>query len=100
MSEKEKEIMDATEEDFETSFVTLVDEDGTEREFEVLEILEVEDKEYVVIAPPEGEEDEDEALVFRLVTDETTGEETLLDIESDEEWDKVAEIYMGMDEEE
>ena len=98
MSDKEKELLE--EEEFEVNFVTLIDEDGTEREFEVLQIMEVEGKQYVVIAPPEGEEDEDEALVFRLEVDPETKEELLVDIEDDDEWDTVAEAYMGMEEEE
>ncbi len=97
MSEKEKDLLE--EEGFETNLVTLIDEDGTEREFEVLEIIEVDEQEYVVIAPPEGEEDEDEALVFRLEMDGETGEELLVDIEDDDEWEKVAAAYMAEDEE-
>ena len=77
----------------------MVDEDGTEREFEVLEIMEVDEQEYVVIAPPEGEEDEDEALVFRLEVDPKTNEELLVDIEDDDEWEKVAAAYMAEDDE-
>ncbi|MDO4541261.1 MAG: DUF1292 domain-containing protein [Bacillota bacterium] len=96
MSDKEKDLL---EEEFETNLVTLISEDGTEREFEVLEILEVDEQEYVVIAPPEGEDDEDEALVFRLEVDEKTGEEMLIDIEDDDEWDKVAAAYMAEEEE-
>lgn len=98
MSENEKDIL-TEEEGFETNLVTLIDEDGTEREFEVLEIMEVNDQEYVIIAPPEGEEDEDEALVFRLEVDPKTGEELLVDIEDDEEWERVAAAYMAEDEE-
>ncbi len=97
MSEKEKEILE--EKGYETNLVTLVDEDGTEREFEVLEIMEVDEQEYVVIAPPEGEEDEDEALVFRLEVDPKTNEELLVDIEDDDEWEKVAAAYMAEDDE-
>lgn len=87
-------------EEYEVNLVTLIDEDGTERDFEVLEIIEVDGAEYVVIAPPEGDEDEDEALIFRLEVDPKTKEELLVDIEDDDEWDKVAEVYMGMVEEE
>ena len=87
-------------EEYEVNLVTLIDEDGTERDFEVLEIIEVDGAEYVVIAPPEGDEDEDEAMIFRLEVDPNTKEELLVDIEDDDEWDKVAEVYMGMVEEE
>lgn len=87
------------EEEFEVQLVTLVDEDGNEQEFEVIEIFEVDGKEYVAIAPPEGEEDDDEVMVFRLEVDEN-GEELLHDIEDDDEWNKVADAYMALDDEE
>lgn len=98
MTDKDMEMLE--NEEYEVNLVTLIDEDGTERDFEVLEIIEVDGAEYVVIAPPEGDEDEDEALIFRLKVDPKTKEELLVDIEDDDEWDKVAEVYMGMVEEE
>ncbi len=98
MTDKDMEMLE--NEEYEVNLVTLIDEDGTERDFEVLEIIEVDGAEYVVIAPPEGDEDEDEALIFRLEVDPKTKEELLVDIEDDDEWDKVAEVYMGMVEEE
>ena len=94
MTDKDMEFLE--DEQFEVNLVTLIDEDGTERDFEVLEIIEVDGKEYAVIAPPEGDEDEDEALIFRLEVDPKTKEETLRNIEDDDEWDKEAEVYMGM----
>ena len=87
------------EEDFDVQLVTLIDEDGNEQDFEVIEIFEVDGKEYVAIAPPLGEEDDDEVMVFRLEVD-GNGEELLHDIEDDAEWDKVADAYMALDEEE
>ena len=98
MTDKDMEMLE--NEEYEVNLVTLIDEDGTERDFEVLEIIEVDGAEYVVIAPPEGDEDEYEALIFRLEVDPKTKEELLVDIEDDDEWDKVAEVYMGMVEEE
>jgi len=90
------------EEEFEVQLVTLIDEEGNEQEFEVIEIFEVDGSEYVALALPEGEEeaDEDEVMVFRLEVDEETGEELLHDIEDDDEWNKVAEVYMDLGDEE
>ena len=88
------------EEDFEVQLVTLIDEDGNEEEFEVIDIFEVKGKEYVAIALPEGEDDDDEVMVFRLEVDEKTGVEILHDIEDDDEWNLVAETYMALGEEE
>ena len=101
MTDIEKDVnLEAAEEEMEESFVTLIDEDGNEEEFEILEMLEVDGKEYAIIAPLEGEEDDDEALIFRLEYDEKSGEDLLVDLDDDEEWDKVAEVYMGMEDEE
>ena len=89
------------DENYEVQLVTLIDEDGNEQEFEVIDIFEVEGKEYVAIALPEDtEEADDEVMVFRLEVDEKTGEELLHDIEDDDEWNRVAETYMALGEEE
>ena len=49
MTDKDMEMLE--NEEYEVNLVTLIDEDGTERDFEVLEIIEVDGAEYVVIAP-------------------------------------------------
>lgn len=89
---------DVTEEEMEIGYVTLVDEDGNEEEFEVLDMFELDNVEYVVIAPV-ADVDSDDALIFRLSYNEETGEEILSDIEDDAEWDKVAAEYMKLMEE-
>jgi len=75
--------------------VVLTDDEGNEYEFQVIDVLEVEGNRYAVLLPLEGEEaddDEDaaddEALIMRLETD-ADGDEVLVDIEDDQEWEKV-----------
>lgn len=76
-----------------SDFITLVDEEGKEHEFEVEAILEVEESKYAVLVPMDEEyADSNEAVIMRFGLDED-GEEVLYDIESDEEWDKVADAY-------
>jgi uncharacterized protein YrzB (UPF0473 family) len=76
-----------------SELITLVDEDGKEHEFEVEAILEVDDEKYAVLIPQNDEYlDSNEAIIMRFGIDED-GEEILFDIESDEEWDKVADAY-------
>jgi uncharacterized protein YrzB (UPF0473 family) len=70
--------------------ITLTDEEGSEHEFEVLEVLEVEQKTYTILQPMDAEDDE--AIILRLDKDET-GNDVLSYIEDDEEWDRVAETY-------
>lgn len=91
--------IDNHDQEMEESFITLIGEDGEEEEFEVIEILHFEGKEYVVIAPLTDDED-DEALVYRLEYNQESGEELLVDIEDDDEWDRVVDYYMGFEEEE
>ena len=71
----------------------LIDEEGLEHEFEVEAFLEVDDERYAVLIPI-SEEYEDEAVIMRFGKDEN-GEEVLFDIESDEEWERVADVYEG-----
>ena len=73
--------------------ITLLDEEGAEHEFEVEAFLEVDEEKYAVLIPL-AEEFEDEAVIMRFGVDET-GEEVLFDIESDEEWERVADAYDG-----
>jgi putative Holliday junction resolvase len=74
-------------------FITLVDEEGQEHEFEVEAILDVDEIKYAVLVPMDEEyADSNEAVIMRFELDED-GEEVLCDIESDEEWDRVADAY-------
>lgn len=83
----------------ETNWITLVDEDGHEHRFNLLNVLEVDGLKYAVMLPEVPEEDEDEeAVIFRIDTDEA-GEDVLVDIEDDEEFAKVCEVLEDMYEE-
>lgn len=83
----------------ETNWITLVDEDGHEHRFNLLNVVEVDGMKYAVMLPeiPQEEEDE-EAVIFRIDTDED-GEEVLVDIEDDAEFAKVCEVLEDMYEE-
>lgn len=77
----------------ETETLVLIDDTGMEHEFEVEAFLEVDEERYAVLIPI-SDEYEDEAVIMRFGTDEN-GEEVLFDIESDEEWERVADAYEG-----
>lgn len=80
----------------ETNLITLVDEDGNEHRFTLLNVLEVEGSKYAVMFPETAEEEDDEeAIIFRIDTDEA-GEEVLVDIEDDNEFDKVCQVLEDM----
>lgn len=77
--------------------ITLQDEEGNEHEFEVIDIVEVNSKEYAVLVPvenDEGETDEELALVLRFE------DETLVMIEDEAEFNAVVEYLENMASEE
>ncbi len=88
--------------EYEEQVVTLIDEEGVEHPFAVVEIIEVAGQEYAIMAPMEegDDEEEDEAVIFRLEIDEETGDELLAEIEDDEEWEMVANAYTDLEEDE
>jgi putative Holliday junction resolvase len=73
-------------EEAQEDIVTLVDEDGKEHEFTVVDIIEVDEKEYALLMPVEGEgteEDSEDVLVLRFEDD------SLVMIEDEQEFNKV-----------
>lgn len=77
----------------EDGIITLLDEEGQEHDFELINILEVEDNEYVVLLSPE--DNATEAFVLRKTEDEE-GNDLLVDIEDEEEWQKVADAWEAL----
>jgi len=69
---------------------TLTDEDGNESQFELLGNLEIDGNKYVALIPFEGEDDE--YVILKISTDEN-GNEILLTIDDDDEFDKVADAF-------
>lgn len=70
--------------------ILLNDEEGNEIEFDVLTKLDIEDKEYIIVAPT-GEEDID-AIALRVDKD-AEGNDILVTIEDDEEFEMISEAY-------
>ncbi|MBR5309980.1 MAG: DUF1292 domain-containing protein [Oscillospiraceae bacterium] len=86
----------AENEDFGNDFITLVDENGIEREFEIVDSLVTENNEYFALIPTETPENvaNDDGELFILKVVEDNGEEFLEPIEDDEEYEEIAEIFM------
>ena len=72
------------------STIVLTDENGDEKEFDVITKLDIEDKEYVIVVPSEG--GEDEAVALRIDKDEN-GEDILVTIDDEDEFAMVSEAY-------
>lgn len=78
------------------NIVILNDEEGNEVKFEFLDLVELDEEEYVVLLPvtEEGEEEEGEVVILKVEdTDEDTEEESYVSIEDEEVLNKVFEIF-------
>lgn len=81
-------------EDYGSDFMTIVDEDGTEYELEVLSTLEYNGCTYLAVVPAGAEDGADlEVSVLKSVEDED-GEPLLCAIEDDEELEAVYTLIM------
>lgn len=76
-----------------SDFITIVDEDGTEFELEVLSTLEYNGSSYMAVIPAGAGEDEDlEVSILKSV--EEDGESILCAIEDEEELQAVYDLIM------
>ena len=78
------------------NIVVLNDEEGNEVKFEFLDLVELENEEYVVLLPvtEDGEEDEGEVVILKVEdTDEDSEEESYVSIEDEEVLNQVFEIF-------
>ena len=78
------------------NIIVLNDEEGSEVRFEFLDLIELDNEEYVVLLPvtAEGEEEEGEVVILKVEdTDDDSDEETYVSIEDEETLNKVFEIF-------
>ena len=82
-------------EDFGQNFITLTDEDGNEFELEYIDALELDGQTYMAFFPAVEEDaaEEDLGLVI-LKSIMVDGEEQLSTLDSDEELDRVYDLFM------
>jgi len=83
--------------EYEAELITLIDDEGTEHEFEIIDELENDDGYFMALVPTLRDAqsevaDADEYYIFEVVEDEN-GEEQLCEIEDDDLLDKLAEIF-------
>ena len=78
------------------NIVDLNDEEGNEVQFEFLDLVELDNEEYVVLLPvtDEGEEDEGEVVILKLEdTEDDSDEESYVGVEDEEILNQVFEIF-------
>ena len=77
------------------NIIVLNDEDGNEVKFEFLDLIELDDEEYVVLLPMvEDDEEEGEVVILKVEdTDEDSEEESYISVEDETVLNKVFEIF-------
>ena len=78
--------------DYGSDFMTIVDEDGTEFELEILSSIEYNGCTYLAVTPAGAEEEDVEVSILKSV--EEDGEPILCAIEDDEELETVYSMIM------
>lgn len=82
---------------FESEFYTLTDEDGNEIEFELVGSAEIDGVEYFAMVPTDSESAEDGMVEYVVLKKETVdGEDMFVTIDDDDEFDKVADYFDDM----
>ena len=77
------------------NIVILNDEEGNEVKFEFLDLVELDEEEYVVLLPitEEGEEEEGEVVILKVEDTDNEDEESYVSVEDEETLNKVFEIF-------
>ena len=82
----DENITNNSEEELSDNIITLTDEEGKETNFELLDLVELDNEEYVVLLPVDDEESEE------------PGEVVILKVEdSDDDSDEETESYVSVD---
>ncbi len=83
------ELIDNTPDELEPDRVTLTDEEGVERDFDIIGTMQIDGNDYFALVAVDG--NEDEYIILKAV--EEDGEEVLITIDDDDEFDKVADAF-------
>lgn len=67
--------------------ITLLDEDGVEHEFNIVDVLEVSERRYAILQPLDAGDEDDTAVIFRMEGD------ALVTIEDEAEFDRVRQAF-------
>ena len=77
------------------NIVILNDEDGNEVKFEFLDLVELDDEEYVILLPviDDGVEEEGEVVILKVEDTDSEDEESYVSVDDQEILNKVFEIF-------
>ncbi|MBQ9993092.1 MAG: DUF1292 domain-containing protein [Clostridia bacterium] len=84
--------------EYSADLITLIDDEGIQHEFEILDAIETDDGRYCALLPYLGDDvdgaaEESEYYILQVV--EVDGEEELTEVEDSEMLDTLAEIFEG-----
>lgn len=88
----------ADEMDYNPDIYTLVDEEGVEQAFELLDVMELDNERYFALIPyydtPEDIIDDDGDLIVLKSQMDENGEELMISIDDDDEYQRVGSIFL------
>ncbi len=80
-------------EEYEVDLVTLIDDDGKEHEFEVIDEIDTDDGHFLALVPTEESPEVEADTYFIFETIEEDGEEQIQEVEDEALLDSLAEIF-------
>lgn len=83
-------------EEYGPDLVSVIDDEGNQHQFEILDAIETDEKRYVALtpvydSPDEALEDDGELIVLEVASED--GEDLLIPIEDDDEFGEIAAIF-------
>lgn len=86
------------EKDFQSEYYTLTDEEGNELQFEVIGAAELKGVKYYAMIPVDDQPDEEDVYEYVILKEEKDedGEDMLVTIDDDDEFDDVADYFDDM----
>ncbi|WP_071431703.1 DUF1292 domain-containing protein [Angelakisella massiliensis] len=88
------------DQEMEKDLISLLDEEGHEHQFEIVDAVELEDQEYLALVPvfddpSDSLEDSGQLVILRISEEEDdSGEQFLEAIEDEDEYNRVAQLFM------
>lgn len=80
------------EKEYTPDLYTLVDEEGNEQTFEMIDAIEENGIQYYALTPYPEELSNDELVILKMET--VDGEDILVSIDDDDEYDRIGEVFL------
>lgn len=81
-------------EEFGPDFITVTDENGEDHELEFLDSIIENDQTYLALLPADMDEDDPDFGIIILKVEEENGNEILVDIDDEDELNRIYELFM------